>query len=798
RNNPIPISINTFAAAVAAQATDSSTSLQPVQPSPSTTPPPIITTTAAPATAPAGSPTPRTPRRESKEAVAPRRVSFKVPKNARAHGKGATGTAAGAPSPGHGGQAASGGAGAGPGGNPAASSGNGGGSGSDEAGGGSHSHHHAAAHGAHDRGQRSRSFRSKRWGTIRKEVIPNPAMMQVSEKVQHIIQTLRTPPEDRSENDIKLLYLWLMNQEKLSSLFTTMSEVSAKKLCKEMEFMHLKAGEVVVNQGDKGNTCFILVSGLVSVYVRNPEDQKKYQRAVRAAMEISSSRRVVDVEPVNYGSKVATLTPGATFGELCLIEPDSKRSATVLVDAQAESANFIVLTAASYMRMTRSQTIEGTITDHIAFLQHMLIFRKWTKMQLMHLVNSMKFVTVPAGVSDPQRLLRYHVAPLMLLDVFVLLQQYIAHKGGEAEAFFIVLRGEAQECVKLMVNETNEMSMGENRGVQHCITVELTFLGKFDVAGEFLALEKKIVNCPIDIRAVNDVDCLVLSRKLFQLHFSGKDIKKHSSRALKKLRAIAETRENWRETRINQALKYPNLRVPITRKLMRLSGNCCMICGRHTHIAGDELCMELAIYNMEDEKQKKRAKDSESRSMSRHRISFVATHAQLSASRLEAAKPRADELTTLKEGEDDDEEDDDDETPKGRLGSQLVAKQWRAAAKAGLQPPQPVDTRNSRILLLQGPQSITRSMYVAQKTKKKKQIEEEIKRIRESWPYEWHSGQENGDDDGEGLVRGVLPREPRRHSQTAKSSMRRTLESLGLPQVQVQPPLSSPSRVEEL
>lgn len=61
---------------------------------------------------------------------------------------------------------------------------------------------------------------------------------------------------------------------------------------------------------------------------------------------------------MSYGAKVATLTPGATFGELCLIEPDSKRSATVMVDSQCQIANFIVLTAASYLRMTRSQTIE--------------------------------------------------------------------------------------------------------------------------------------------------------------------------------------------------------------------------------------------------------------------------------------------------------------------------------------------------------------------------------------------------------------------------------------------------------
>ncbi|KAE9137331.1 hypothetical protein PF010_g1342 [Phytophthora fragariae] len=155
-----------------------------------------------------------------------------------------------------------------------------------------------------------------------------------------------------------MLYQWLMNQEKLSSLFTTMSEMSAKKLCKEMEFLHLNSGEVVVNQGEKGSTCFILMSGVVSVYVRSPEEQIRYQRIIRSSSISSSMRRLSGTTSINYGNKVITLTPGATFGELCLIEPDSKRSATVIVDPQAQMANFIVLTAASYLRMTRSQTIE--------------------------------------------------------------------------------------------------------------------------------------------------------------------------------------------------------------------------------------------------------------------------------------------------------------------------------------------------------------------------------------------------------------------------------------------------------
>lgn len=144
-----------------------------------------------------------------------------------------------------------------------------------------------------------------------------------------------------------------------------------------------------------------------------------------------------------------TLTPGATFGELCLIEPDSKRSATVIVDQQAQMANFIVLTAASYLRMTRSQTIEVRFTalfptyravselfallwittghDHrqyrvlaaFAYFQELdqdaydvlslvstcqavaLTRCHAMPLEIMHIVNSMKLVNVSAGVRMP-------------------------------------------------------------------------------------------------------------------------------------------------------------------------------------------------------------------------------------------------------------------------------------------------------------------------------------------------------------------------------------------------------------
>lgn len=177
------------------------------------------------------------------------------------------------------------------------------------------------------------------------------------------------------------------------------------------------------------------------------------------------------------------------------------------------------------------------------------------------------------------------------------------------------------------------------------------------------------------------------------LHFGGKDVKKHGVRALKRLRAIAATRDVWRETRIHHALLYPHLRVPITRKLMRLSGNCCVTCGRNTHIAGDELCMDLAIYHMRDEKRKKKERKQVARSMSSHRISITPTALTIQKSPATATRPphkaTAASLPALDEDEDDDafRDHESERVNGGRLGVQLVTKQWHEAEKAGLHYP---------------------------------------------------------------------------------------------------------------
>ncbi|RHY20588.1 hypothetical protein DYB25_005687 [Aphanomyces astaci] len=246
---------------------------------------------------------------------------------------------------------------------------------------------------------RSRERAQKRWDALRDVVSRTPELTRITQKLQESIRCeigfyciyeigknnfdfdriLKMDPCDRRDTDIAHLYSWLMSQENLSPRF-------------------------------------------LSNYVTYT-----YMQNLRAAA-------------MSFGSKVASLKPGATFGEICLIEPDSRRTATVLVDGACSSANFIVLTSSSYTKMTATQKTEKKLFQ------------------------------------------------LSILSAAQLHQKHVAH-------------------------------------------------------------------------------------------------------TLRVLEQVSDARQKWREARINQATAYPDLLIKITSKMMRLSGNLCMQCGRSTHIAGDSVCL---------------------------------------------------------------------------------------------------------------------------------------------------------------------------------------------------------------
>ncbi|ETV80103.1 hypothetical protein, variant 1 [Aphanomyces astaci] len=536
---------------------------------------------------------------------------------------------------------------------------------------------------------RSRERAQKRWDALRDVVSRTPELTRITQKLQESIRILKMDPCDRRDTDIAHLYSWLMSQENLSPLFQTMPEKMGKNICRELEFLHLRSNDVVVHQGDVGSTCFILISGLVAVFVRSPDEQERFTRlglrkcyppdpstSLQHLADPSASKPTPppSIDPIvqrtgsqnfraaamSFGSKVASLKPGATFGEICLIEPDSRRTATVLVDGACSSANFIVLTSSSYTKMTATQKTEGTISDHIAFLHQLFIFRTWSKMQLMRLASSMRYM-----VFSPQ--------------------QFLQRKNADIEYFYMILSGEVREVSSIVFQQVNHVGGGTKKLTEHKVTAELTYIGKYDVVCEGLVYPRKLHLSPVDIRAETTVCALALSKKLFQLSIlsAAQLHQKHVAHTLRVLEQVSDARQKWREARINQATAYPDLLIKITSKMMRLSGNLCMQCGRCTHIAGDSVCLFDAFLKAHEPKPVERqyfhhlCKDKtdepedSGRSPSPHNhhdhVMMVAAAPALAA--------------------------DDTRLSAHR---QLLAEQWTEAAKHGISPRRPATTVSTR------------------------------------------------------------------------------------------------------
>ncbi|KAF0706806.1 hypothetical protein AaE_013936 [Aphanomyces astaci] len=575
---------------------------------------------------------------------------------------------------------------------------------------------------------RSRERAQKRWDALRDVVSRTPELTRITQKLQESIRCeigfyciyeigknnfdfdriLKMDPCDRRDTDIAHLYSWLMSQENLSPLFQTMPEKMGKNICRELEFLHLRSNDVVVHQGDVGSTCFILISGLVAVFVRSPDEQERFTR-----LGLRKPHRAKDRFPgprflsnyvtytymqnlraaaMSFGSKVASLKPGATFGEICLIEPDSRRTATVLVDGACSSANFIVLTSSSYTKMTATQKTEvrgrvvvhptvltckcdidgqGTISDHIAFLHQLFIFRTWSKMQLMRLASSMRYM-----VFSPQ--------------------QFLQRKNADIEYFYMILSGEVREVSSIVFQQVNHVGGGTKKLTEHKVTAELTYIGKYDVVCEGLVYPRKLHLSPVDIRAETTVCALALSVRsttyrcchveldLMYQHCFARLHQKHVAHTLRVLEQVSDARQKWREARINQATAYPDLLIKITSKMMRLSGNLCMQCGRSTHIAGDSVCLFDAFLKAHEPKPVERqyfhhlCKDKTDEpedsggSPSPHNhhdhVMTVAASPALAADDMRLSAHR-----------------------------QLLAEQWTEAAKHGISPRRPATTVSTRL-----------------------------------------------------------------------------------------------------
>ena len=153
-------------------------------------------------------------------------------------------------------------------------------------------------------------------------------------------EALLKPPARRTEADVVLL-------ETVLSRVKFVRELTMKTrmdLCKLTGYASYGAGETLFRQGDAGEFFYVVLSGSVDVFIRDPGGREHL---------------------------VATLFNGDSFGELALMQEGNTRGATIVAKDDCE---FLTLGREDYGAILRTQS-EKSISEKVAHLRATPMFR---------------------------------------------------------------------------------------------------------------------------------------------------------------------------------------------------------------------------------------------------------------------------------------------------------------------------------------------------------------------------------------------------------------------------------------
>lgn len=211
------------------------------------------------------------------------------------------------------------------------------------------------------------------------------------EQVNAIKAILADDPGARNEHSVDLVYDWMMHncQQYSNDIFGSAPEYIRREICRQMKLITIKSQDLIIRQGDTGDRCYIVIDGIVDVYIRKetPLDASR-QLARRMSSTLLDTQgggggnngnggggRLPGVS--EYGDMVANLGPGAMFGEVVLLNPSARRNATILASQYTASCDLICLERADYTRLVRTASMEASHYNNAVILDHMFLFRKW-------------------------------------------------------------------------------------------------------------------------------------------------------------------------------------------------------------------------------------------------------------------------------------------------------------------------------------------------------------------------------------------------------------------------------------
>ena len=198
----------------------------------------------------------------------------------------------------------------------------------------------------------------------------------LSQKTERIKDLLDIPCEKRTEK----MLLEIMSFTKDFKIFDNISmSIEHQNICQTMTIHRYKPNEVIVKQGDPGNSFFYILNGTVNVRLTlnidtglNANEKKKNESNFEEKSEKNENeKKDEEANVIKVDKNIGVLKAGQTFGELSLLYGTPRSTSIVSVTNSA----LIKIDKEPFDKYVKN-IFENQLQDQIEFLKICPIFNK--------------------------------------------------------------------------------------------------------------------------------------------------------------------------------------------------------------------------------------------------------------------------------------------------------------------------------------------------------------------------------------------------------------------------------------
>ncbi|CAF0826170.1 unnamed protein product [Rotaria sp. Silwood1] len=194
-----------------------------------------------------------------------------------------------------------------------------------------------------------------------------------------LIRAASKPPDQRTTTEITdFIFPWLKQSlKKKQGIFQKISDDVIHDICKTIMLERRPAWDVVIRQGDPGDTFYIILQGSVNIYRFDEDGPKQAPLAFDTIKEFSQLDHDPDKREEliaqEFGNYIVTLVGGFDFGERALVT-NEPRSATVMTITPTD----LLVVDREVFNRTLKAAHEKELQEKTEFINRCPLFSSWS------------------------------------------------------------------------------------------------------------------------------------------------------------------------------------------------------------------------------------------------------------------------------------------------------------------------------------------------------------------------------------------------------------------------------------